>query len=346
MREVEVAARAFRDLRLLSLVHLRLVELEAVHLAPHISAVALVEGQHQRQRRVQRDGQVAAQQLVREVTPPLEFQVHGQEGDVRRHVRVAEALVELDAVVDADAVVIEADGVCAQVAVAVARPSLAHAQVEEVGVALGDLPDEALDLLELALADGAADERFGLLEVLTPVQHRRLQPAEAVDLITSLRCRVEAGDALGQASQQLGGDGVALQEAGHHPLLRQPAHLHGIIDGGAFGVHLRLPIGEDDGHDVQVGLRAETPVQAQLLLAEVVALLQRREVQKAQVQGLLHLVDEFAGEEEIRDVGLQQLDAVHRVRIGVRREHRLDVAGQRSVGHVCYWATSAGVLKP
>ena len=149
-----------------------------------------------------------AHQLVGEVLPAPLLQVHRHEGDVRRYVRVAKALVELDTVEDADAIVLEADGVCAQVAVAVADAALAHAQVEEAGVELERLLDERPYLIELASVDSAADNGLGLLEVLPPVERHRLQPAQAIDLGAPLRRGVEAGDAPGQAGHLLQGDAV------------------------------------------------------------------------------------------------------------------------------------------
>ncbi len=166
--QTEVGAGPPARRRLLGRRHLRRVEQEALHLAPHVGPVALVEVQHQRKRAVAGHLQVEAHQLVGHGGPAAEVQVHRQEGQVGGHVRVAKALVELDAIEDADAV-LEADGVRPQVAVAVADAALAHPRLEQVPL----LGEEALHvlagLLEPASGDGAADIGLRLLEVLAPV---------------------------------------------------------------------------------------------------------------------------------------------------------------------------------
>ena len=171
---------------LLRRVHLRLIELEAIDLAPDVRPVALVERQEQRQRRVERRRQVAAHQLVREIAAAAVFQVHREECDVRGDVRVAKTLVEFDAIEDADARVLEAHRVGAQIAVAVARAALTNPRVEEFAILVPDALDERSHVVELPLADRAADERFGLLEILAPVGHRGVQSAERVDRFAPL----------------------------------------------------------------------------------------------------------------------------------------------------------------
>jgi len=52
---------------------------------------------------------------------------------------------------------------------------------------------------------------------------------------------VEVGDAAGEASEQIGRDGVVCQEVGHHPFFRQPAHLHRVVDGLPLGLDLGNP---------------------------------------------------------------------------------------------------------
>jgi hypothetical protein len=70
-----------------------------------------------------------------------------------------------------------------------------------------------------------------------------------------------------------------------------------------------------------------------LLLTEVAAPLEGGEVEKPQVERFLDLVDEIAGEEQVRDVRLAQLDAFDLMRIGARRQEGLDVRGELRCGH-------------
>ena len=186
-------------------------------------------------------------------------------------------------------------------------------------------------LLELAGGDGAPDIGLRLLEVLTPVAGDGLQAAEGVDLRPRLRRGVELGQAPRQGAHHLGCDGVLLQQVAHHALFRQALHLDRVVHDRARRIDRHAALHVGDGHHVQVDAGAEAPVEPHLLLAEVASLLQGGEVQEAEVHGLLHLVDEIAGQEDVGDVGLDEVDPPHLVGVGLRREEGGYVG--RKAGH-------------
>ena len=81
-------------------------------------------------------------------------------------------------------------------------------------------------------------------------------------------------------------------------------------------------------HDPQVDRRGQAAVEADLLLAEVAALLQRAEVEEAQVDRLLDLVGIGPGQEDDRDVRLADLHRLDRIeRVGGRVGEGLDQCG-------------------
>lgn len=109
---------------------------------------------------------------------------------------------------------------------------------------------------------------------------------------------------------------------GQYPIkqafLVETAHFDGVfecarrVDGGEDG---RLGATRERD-DVQIQLRGEASVEAQFLLAVMASQIQGREIQKAQVQGLLELVGVVAGEQDDGDMGLQGGDPVHCMGIG------------------------------
>jgi hypothetical protein len=65
----------------------------------------------------------------------------------------------------------------------------------------------------------------------------------------------------------------------------------------------------------QVDLGCEPPIQAQLFLASTAAQLERREVDEAEIDRLLHFVYIFSGQEHPGDMRLDQAHARYRMRI-------------------------------
>ena len=68
------------------------------------------------------EGDIVINEAAREVGPPVVVQVHRQESNLRGDIAVSEAVIELDTVIDTDAV-IKADVGGVEVAVAVPYPA-------------------------------------------------------------------------------------------------------------------------------------------------------------------------------------------------------------------------------
>ena len=115
--------------------------------------------------------------------------------------------------------------------------------------------------------------------------------------------------------------------------LGQPPHGDGPLDrvaapggaGAGGGLDPEVTVGgPHDRGDSEVDARGQALVEAHLLLAEVLAPLERGVVEEAQVHRLLDLVDALAGEEEQRDVRLQEIDLGDRRHVGPGAQELLD----------------------
>ena len=80
----------------------------------------------------------------------------------------------------------------------------------------------------------------------------------------------------------------------------------------------------DDRNNVEIQPRRGAPVQAHFLEAGVVPLRKRGEVEEAQVDGLLDLVGEVAGQQHGRDVRVDPFDALDRMGIRGRVQQSAD----------------------
>ena len=90
----------------------------------------------------------ARREMPGKIGAALVVEVHRQEGDVAGHVHVAEAVVELDAVVDVQRARREVDVFEMQVAVAVANPPRAHPRGKKARVPRVEPVGESADRLE------------------------------------------------------------------------------------------------------------------------------------------------------------------------------------------------------
>jgi hypothetical protein len=109
--------------------------------------------------------------------------------------------------------------------------------------------------------------------------------------------------------------------------------VHGVVDDLAFAIDgdgtALLPY---LGH-TEVDIGAEAGVEDDLLTAVGSSLPKSGVVQEAEVHGLFDLVDVFAGEEDVGDVGLDELDAVHAMGIGGGGEEGADEGRELRCGH-------------
>ena len=289
---------------------------EGADLGDDVRAIALVEGQQQRQVGVQRARQVAGEQRIGEIGAATRCEVHQQEGEVGGDIAVAHAIVELDAVQDADiaglvsATGLEGDRGDLEVAVAVADPALLPAAAQQVRVGVEEARHVGAQRVEGRAIDRVADGGPRLLEVLRPVPFDDRPGAELGDRGAALGPQVELRDDPGDGADVGSRDATPGQDRFEHAVGGQAPHDDRIVDGvrvaGAAGAQREsVPVGPDR-LDAQVDVGAEAAVALNLGGAHAGALVGGREVEEAEIDGLLDLVDPVAGEDDEADVRLHE----------------------------------------
>src|SRR5690606_8023202 len=93
------------------------------------------------------------------------------------------------------------------------------------------------------------------------------------------------------------------------------AHLQQILDGGALAGKPGFGLAAGDRYDIKIQVVGKPLVESQLLLAEVLACIQRGEIEEAEVHRLLDLVGEGAGQDDPGDVRLDDLEGLYRMRV-------------------------------
>ncbi len=331
VRESEVSPGAIFRLTSLRRRDVPLFRLDAVHLTADVRPIAPVEAEHRRKRLVVRNLlEVEADELVGEPAISAELEVHRQKGDVGGHVAKPDAVVELDAVHDADAAFRPDDnGVRTQVTVAIAHTAGIGAAIHQRPVLLEEAIHVATDGIVLLMGDRPVHELPRLLEVLIPVPPDGICPAEGGDARIRLRARVEVSERGGERPHLLLTHVVLREESRHHPLRRHAPHAHGVFDHfpGAPDV-VRAGMVASNRCDAQVDAVAESAVEAHLFLAHQPPPLQGAVIKEAKVERLLDLVRELAREEHVRDMRLDQLDVVDVMIVCPPLEQSAHVFGQ------------------
>src|SRR5262249_30711695 len=116
--------------------------------------------------------------------------------------------------------------------------------------------------------------------------------------------RMKAREIGGHTRDVYGGQLSVRRERGCQRFLRELPHLDRGFGGRAGTVHERPGDRAPDRNDIHVERGSERPVQAQLFLAEMTAELERAEIEKGQLDGLLDLVGVWSRQHDPRDVGL------------------------------------------
>ena len=111
---------------------------------------------------------------------------------------------------------------------------------------------------------------------------------------------METGNLGRQRFDQLTVDPV--HETGQNRVRIEAPHAHGPVDHRPVTVDPRRLDGPGDRADAQIDLRGQTPVQPQFLEAGPMPRLQAEEIEKAEIQRLLELVGEIAGQHHAGDV--------------------------------------------
>jgi hypothetical protein len=89
--------------------------------------------------------------------------------------------------------------------------------------------------------------------------------------------------------------------------LPELAHADGPLDDFAGAVDREAARVVGDGDDIQIEVRRRAAIQPQLILTAAPTRRQRAEIHERERDRLLDLISEVAREDDIRDVGLQQL---------------------------------------
>lgn len=171
---------------------------------------------------------------------------------------------------------------------------------------------QGIDLQQVGLV---AEQRADLFEVLP---HRRDDGAGVAQRVIGgdpWCVLVEAGNLRGQGVD-MGAGQLATGLHGIEQLaLGELAHLQGVFQYRATAVELRRRAAAGDRQDLQVQAIGQTLVQAQLFGTEVAACRQLGEVEKAKVDRLFDLVGKGAGEQDPGNMGLDDVEAIYRVRV-------------------------------
>ena len=305
-RQLEVPGGPLGGPALVGRAELRLAQAEAEHLAAHVRPIASVEREKAKEVRVACVRLVALREVVAQVGPSERIQIHGEKGHLAGHVAASEAVVELDAVEDADAVG-DTHALAAHVPVPVDDSPLPDALVEHgtMGAepARHPIAKEAIG----GGVDGSADEGLGLGEVLVPVAAGLLPRAPPVDVRPAAGRPVKFVQPTRHPLDIRLRDGVLAHHLVQHPLGGQPLHEDAILDRLARIRELGRAVHLPDWLDLQIGLLAQSSIQPDLGLARETAPLERRVVEKAEVHGLLQLQHAHAPDEDHGDVCLRHL---------------------------------------
>src|SRR5262249_20835329 len=138
-RQIEEAPGPRRRHATLFFAEFRFIQSKAHHLAAHVSSIAAVKRQQAEKVPVARPALICFGEEIAEVGPAARVQVHRQKRRFAHHVATPEAVIEFDAVENADVSVLHTDAFASHVAVPVDdhRPrALARATVEEIGFCL------------------------------------------------------------------------------------------------------------------------------------------------------------------------------------------------------------------
>jgi hypothetical protein len=114
--------------------------------------------------------------------------------------------------------------------------------------------------------------------------------------------------------------------------LGKAPHLERVLDRLPGPAHTRSVGTVDDGNYAEIEPGRGAAVEPQLLFAEETTLLERAEIEEAEVHRLLDLVGVLAGEEYPRDMRFDQLDRSGRFRVAPS----LAQSGDQAVRFGCF----------
>ena len=187
--------------------------------------------------------------------------------------------------------------------------------VEFVALCRQTAPREALGGAQTALIKYLRARFTQRRQVLLQGRYERIDPGAV--RCNDCRLGVEAGESAGDRGDVCGLELTSRRERGQASVYLHPPHLDCELDCSAMVLGgERVAIGTaDDGDDSQVEPWGKAPVEAHLLQAHLMAPRDRSVVEEGENDGLLHLVDELAGEEYPRNVRFAELHRTRPVRV-------------------------------
>jgi len=197
--------------------------------------------------------------------------------------------------------------------VTVADPAVADPFLQQEETVFQEAAVVVVDGAVVRPAHGAADVGRRLAEVLLEVPPQQAEPPVGKRGLTGrgVKLRHLAGDpaGLGEGGPPPG------HEGGKEALLGEALHDHRVLDDGTGRLQGKLlsPPVYPGGPEIEVG--GEPAVELHLPPAPVGPLAEGGVVEKAEIDGLLDLVDQLAGEKYGGDVGLGVLDTAGAVGI-------------------------------
>ena len=313
----------------------RLARGDQRHLGPHVRAVGLVEVDDGVEIVVVCGTRIASEKPLREIDVTMGGEVHREERDVRTDVRIAEPVVELDAIEDRElALVAEVQVLEAEVAVTVADPPVCDSTLEDPRAIAEEVELSSFHLARLLRGEQPFCGGVGLGEVVAHVAGDGLDAAPARRCAVA-RASVEVRKKGGHLVDVSGGERPRLEPAVGAQLVRQAHHVDGPVDDLALRAEMVSPLRiAPHGHEPQVRPRRQPGVEEQLRLTCAPSRIERAEVEERELHGLLDLEDLGLRQEHPRHVGLAQLDvdrAWSGIGLGPEQIAR-EVAGRRRGG--------------
>ena len=310
-----------REVPLVALKTYRLVApglmLEIGDLGPHQRTVNAVQIQQSQALVVAALFEIAVEKDRTEIGPLADIEVHQKKGDLAHDVDAGQRGIEFDAVEDHDFPAHRHHVGQVQVPVAVPYSPVSFAPLDEVMMPF-----------ELGLGPGAEG-----CQLLAARDLRRTVP-DLCEVFQGILANL-GGAPIGRVGRGALGPSVKLSDrsrerldaprrelsAREHPVelcrAGKAAHLDAVFDGGAWTPQAGAIRRPGYGHDRQIQLGGEARVEPELFLAIEPALLERREVQKPEIDGLLEFIRERAGQEHTGDVGLDHLEVFDRMTEGL-----------------------------
>ena len=251
-------------------------------------------------------------------------EVHSQESHLGGDIGIAERVVKLYTVVNADAVG-ETNMCGVEVAVAVPYAAVVNPLLKQGGVFLEEMTGALLEIVIFVRRDNGADVFCRLAEIIFQGNPGDcFKGAKIADNLAGSRAPVEDRQFLRHPGEHVRRYLVLRQELVHHGLLRQAAHLDGVFLYVSPAVHDDFTVVAGDRDDFQVRIRAETAVELQFLDTEGEAFFQRGVVQEPHVHRFLNLVNNVVGEEDVGYLGLYKFHPLRRLGVGLRVEQCLN----------------------